>query len=200
MPAACTDSGSPVSNGCQAGQLPVIRQPAVGAAVGQPVERLWPIDRQQQAVDHLLGAIRVVGATAGVDIKQPAGNIRDRKSRPCPRLRACACSTARSRRRAPPTRRCHLGQGFAFPVLILHRHALCDRDRKIAMKAVFLDYATMGPDLDRACLPCSPSSRNLCDRRRRGRGTYSDVEFVLTNKVRLPDRAARTAKNCATSA
>ncbi|MGI9272333.1 MAG: D-2-hydroxyacid dehydrogenase [Woeseiaceae bacterium] len=63
------------------------------------------------------------------------------------------------------------------------------------MKAVFLDYATMGPDLDLAVLRGLFSSLDLFD------DTSDDelaarikgVEFVFTNKIRLTDDILRAA-------
>jgi len=64
------------------------------------------------------------------------------------------------------------------------------------MKAVFLDYATMGPDLDVAPLRGLFSELELFANTHDAEvaARIKDVEFVLTNKVRLPGDLLRAAR------
>lgn len=63
------------------------------------------------------------------------------------------------------------------------------------MKAVFLDYATMGPDLDLAALQGLFSSLELFDDTTDDElaARINGVEFIFTNKIRLTDNLLRAA-------
>jgi glycerate dehydrogenase len=63
------------------------------------------------------------------------------------------------------------------------------------MKAVFLDYATMGADLDLAPLEALFSELELFDETRDAEiaARISDVAFVFTNKIRLTEDLLRAA-------
>ncbi|MGI9221888.1 MAG: D-2-hydroxyacid dehydrogenase [Woeseiaceae bacterium] len=65
------------------------------------------------------------------------------------------------------------------------------------MKAVFLDYATMGPDLDLTALQQQFSELELFDDTVDDEiaARIEDAEFVFTNKIRLTNELLRTAKN-----
>ena len=85
-PAACTVSGSPETSGChQTDPCPPRR--GVGAGRRQPVERLM-LRGESDAVVHLGGAVRVVGAAAGLRVEQLAADVGV--------IDACRCPPPRS--------------------------------------------------------------------------------------------------------
>jgi glycerate dehydrogenase len=177
------------------GQVLAVGQPPIGTAIGQPFEALRLVNRQHQAIRDPLGPIRIVRAAAGIDIQQSASDVGVENFAAILIFELVHATQGATIAQPLPLRGGHFSQRFAFPILILHRHALCGSDRKISMKAVFLDYATMGPDLDLATLRAQFSDLELFDDTNDDQiaERISDAEFVFTNKIRLTPELIQSA-------
>jgi len=114
-------------------QLIAIRYQTVRTGSWQPVEGLRLIQCQCQALRNLLRPFRIICTTTVREIKKPACDICV-KNFPAVLVLYFVHTTqgATVTQRLPFDVR-HLGQGFAFPKLILHRPTLCTTKHRFAI-------------------------------------------------------------------
>lgn len=170
--------------------LPV-REQTVGAGRGQPLECLGRLCPELQAVGDDFRPICVIGAAASLGVEQPAGKVRVEDL-----ARILVLDLVQAAQSAAVTERLPLApvefaQGFAFPEVFGHRPPIVAgkgvEGKYQTMKAVFLDFATMGPGLDLAPLEALFDDLRIREHstERELPAAIGDAGFVFTNKMRL---------------
>jgi len=98
-----------------------LREPAISATRGQPVEFLGLVYRQQDTVCNLLRPVRIIAAPALFKIEQFAGNISVIRIARIFVFNLMQTTKRTAVAQAFPLLGRHLRQRFAIPVLIVHR-------------------------------------------------------------------------------